>query len=187
MIREAPLTSRPPSRTVPFEALVVDDDADIRELLTDFFRERGVPVASATDGRAAIAEVDRAPLRFGLILVDLNLPGANGLAVLARARQVNPSVSVVIITGYASLDSAIQAVRLGAYDYLTKPFSLGQLEILLKRVNDRFALETENRHLARMVDGRGLSDPPAAAPRLEALERRLDRLEAAIASLTPIT
>ncbi len=166
-----------------FEVLVADDEPEIRELLTEFFQHRGFAVASAADGRAAIAEIERSPSRFGLILTDLNMPGADGLTVLVHARRANPSAAVVIITGYASLDSAIKAVRLGAYDYLTKPFALGQLEILLKRVIDRFELETENRQLARMVDGRDPIDTTASPTRIDALERRLERLETAIASL----
>lgn len=168
-----------------FEVLVVDDEPDLRELLIEFFRRRGIGVAGVADGRAAILELERAPARFGLILTDLNMPGADGLAVLERARRANPSAAVVIITGYATLDSAIEAVRLGAYDYLTKPFSLGQLEILLKRVTDRISLETENRQLARMVDGRDPGDGPALAARFEGLERRVEWLELLIANFPP--
>jgi DNA-binding NtrC family response regulator len=162
----------------PFGVLVVDDEPDMRELLTDFFRARALPVASAADGRAAIAQVERSPSQFRLILTDLKLPGCDGLEVLACARRVNPSAAVVILTGYASLDSAIQAVRLGAYDYLTKPFALGQLEILLKRVVDRFALETENRPLARLADRREPFEGAPGNARLDSLERRVARLEA---------
>jgi DNA-binding NtrC family response regulator len=168
----------PPDRQNAFGVLVVDDELEIRELLTDFFHQRSLSVTSAADGRAAILAIERAPSQFGLVLTDLKLPGCDGLEVLARARRVNPSMAVVIITGYSSLDSAIQAVRLGAYDYLTKPFALGQLEILLKRVTDRFALESENRHLARLADRRDSTDGSMSAVRYDALERRLDRLEA---------
>jgi DNA-binding NtrC family response regulator len=61
---------------------------------------------------------------------------------------IPPAVVVIIVTGYASLDSAVQAVHLGSDDYLTKPFSLGQIEVIVQRVSDRQALEAENRHLA---------------------------------------
>jgi two-component system response regulator AtoC len=171
-----------PSRILPpdFEVLIADDEAEVRELLVEFFRTRQVSVAQVTDGRAAIAEVERAPSRFGLILTDLHMPGADGLTVLERVRRCNPAAIVVIITGYASLDSAVQAVRLGAYDYLTKPFSLGQLEILLKRVAERHALQTENRQLSRMVDGRETAEAPGSTARVEAFERRLIRLEALV-------
>lgn len=121
------------------EVLVVDDEAGIRELLTGYFRTRGFRVAGAQDGRAAITTLQRAEGRFGLVVTDLNLPGADGFAVLQAARQANPDCFVVIITGYASLDSAIRAVRVGAHDYLTKPFSMGQLDVILSRIGKQIA------------------------------------------------
>jgi DNA-binding NtrC family response regulator len=167
----------------PFEVLVVDDEPDVRELLVEFLRDHGFSPASAADGRAALAAIEREPSRYKLILTDLQLPGADGLAVLKAARAANPSVYVVIITGYASLDSAIQAVRLGAYDYLTKPFSIGQIEVIVQRVADRLALEAENRHLTRLVRRETTARPsPDEGPlslgvRLEAIDGRLARCE----------
>jgi DNA-binding NtrC family response regulator len=167
----------------PFEVLVVDDEPDVRELLVEFLRDHGFSPASAADGRAALAAIAREPARYQLILTDLQLPGADGLAVLKAARAANPSVYVVIITGYASLDSAIQAVRLGAYDYLTKPFSIGQIEVIVQRVADHLALEAENRQLTRLVrrDATRRTTPADGAlslgVRLEAIEGRLARCE----------
>lgn len=159
------------------EVLVVDDDQDVRELLVEHLRSKGLRVAMAADGRAAISAVERSPGYFGLILTDLQLPGADGLAVLRTAKQLNPACHVVIITGYASLDSAIEAVRLGAYDYLTKPFSLGQLDVLLGRIRDRQALEQENRQLARQVGDRESAPTNSLATRLDGIDGRLDRIE----------
>src|SRR6185436_2666609 len=116
-----------------FDVLVVDDEPDARELLIEYFRARGFEVTGASDGRAAIVALQRPQARFGLVVTDLNLPGADGFAVLHAARQANESCYVVIVTGYGSLESAIRAVRVGAYDYLTKPFSLGQLDVILSR------------------------------------------------------
>jgi DNA-binding NtrC family response regulator len=141
-----------------FEVLVVDDEAGARELLIEFFRARGFQVTGAQDGRAAILALQRPHARFGLVVTDLNLPGADGFAVLHAARQANESCYVVIVTGYASLDSAIRAVRVGAYDYLTKPFSLGQLDVILSRICDRAGLELENRQLLER------QAPPAVRP-----------------------
>jgi DNA-binding NtrC family response regulator len=164
--------------------LVVDDEAEIRELLVEYFRDHGFETATAGDGRAAIAAIERDPARYRLILTDLQMPGADGLAVLRAAKTANPSCYVVIVTGYASLDSAIQAVRLGAYDYLTKPFSMGQIDVVVQRVSDRLALEAENRQLARQLGSRVGGDrealgegTPAVAGRLEAIEQRLARIE----------
>lgn len=166
---------------LPFEVLVVDDEPDVVDLLVEYFRTRGMRTASASDGAAAISALTRDRARFGLVVTDLQLPGPDGLAVLRAAREANPSCYVVIVTGYASLDSAIQAVRLGAYDYLTKPFSLGQLDVLLARLQDRVALEEENRRLARQVGTREQPDVRnALTARLDAIDTRLGRLEAAV-------
>lgn len=176
----------------PLEALIVDDDVEVRELLAEHVRSRGLKVGTASDGRAAIEALKRSPGQFGLILCDLHLPGAGGLEVLQAARGANASCSVVIITGYASLDSAIQAVRLGAYDYVTKPFSLGQIDVILRRVQDRNALELENRRLLQRLEaldgsgGHAKSFQPAsalAAGRLGQLEVRLDAIEETLRDL----
>jgi DNA-binding NtrC family response regulator len=172
-----------------FNVLVVDDEARIREILAEYCRDEGYEVAEAVDGSAAIAAVVRDPVRYGLIITDLSLPGADGLAVLRAAKTLNPAVYVVIITGYASLETAIEAVRLGAYDYLTKPFSMGQIGVLLERIEDRLALEQENRRLTRRLDGRPrpLSDSDDGGPGVDArvacLESRLARIEVLLTDL----
>jgi DNA-binding NtrC family response regulator len=158
----------------------VDDDPIGRELLIEHFQGRGYVVEAVHDGRAAVNLIQRQPARFGLVLTDLHLPGADGLEVLRAAKHANPSCYVVIITGYASLDSAIQAVRLGAYDYLTKPFALGQLDVVEQRIADRLALEAENRQLARQVGERDLVDARGVMGRLDAIDARLARIEAAL-------
>src|SRR5687768_9179346 len=91
------------------------------------------------------------------------MPGADGFEVLKTARKGNRSCYVVMITGYATLDSALRAVREGAYDYLAKPFSLGQLDVMLARIKDRISLERENRDLRRRLGGRAGAAPAAAA------------------------
>jgi DNA-binding NtrC family response regulator len=163
--------------------LVVDDEAEVRELLVDYFKTKQIDVAAASDGRAAQAAVLKEPARYGLVVTDLQLPGVDGLGVLRTVKQANPSAYVVIVTGHASLDSAIQAVRLGAYDYLTKPFSLGQIDVVLQRVCDRVALETENRRLARQVQRDGVDGRMPILGRLESIENRLGRVEGLLREL----
>lgn len=166
-----------------FEILVIDDEPEIRELLAEHLRARGYRVATASDGFAAVSLINRSAGQFGLILTDLHLPGADGLGVLQAARAASPSTQVVIITGYASLDSAITAVRLGAYDYLTKPFSLGQIDVLLARVEDRVALEAENRALQRRIDTRDAETAHVGQDRLGAIEARLGAIEVSLRDL----
>lgn len=161
--------------------LIVEDEVDIRELLAEYFRARDYEVTGAADGRAALAAIAREPSRFSLVVTDLQLPGADGLTVLRAAREANPGVHVVIVTGFASLDSAIQAVRLGAYDYLTKPFSLGQIDVILQRIEDIEALQAENRRLTRQVSHQDAVDlRQALLLRLDGIENRLTRIEAAL-------
>src|SRR5215218_1467184 len=95
-----------------FEVLVADDDPGVRDLLTDFLGDRGLRVASTADGRAAVTALERSAGGCRLVFTDIAMPGADGFAVLTAARLANPSVYVVMITGYGSLETAISAVRL---------------------------------------------------------------------------
>jgi DNA-binding NtrC family response regulator len=171
-----------------FDVLVVDDDPAIRDLIMAYFHSVRMRVTGAHDGRAAIVALQRSGGRFGLIVTDLNLPGADGFAVLQAARQANACCYVVIVTGYASLDSAIQAVRVGAYDYLTKPFSIGQLDLILRRISDRAALVQENRQLAQVPNtgppawfGATRGSPPAAE--IASVEQRMTAIETTLARI----
>ena len=147
----------------PIEVLLVDDELSTRELLEQFCRSRNLPVTTASDGRAAIIALERSPSRFTIVMTDINMPGADGFEVLKKARAGNRSCYVVMITGYATLDSALRAVREGAYDYLAKPFSLGQLDVMLARIKDRIELERENRDLRRRLGGRAGTPATAGA------------------------
>jgi DNA-binding NtrC family response regulator len=160
-----------------FEVLIVDDNPDLRELLAEFFRERGLVATTAGDGRAAVAALERSAGRYRLVLTDVRMPGADGFAVLTAARLANPSAYVVVMTGYASIDSAINAVRLGAQDYLTKPFTLGQIDVVVRQATARFALEHENRRLTE----RGATNTLAAIEeRLTAIEHLLSKVLALV-------
>ena len=123
------------------EVMVVDDEVDIRELLAEHLHGHGLVVTTVPDGAAAVAALERSNGRFGLVLTDINMPGADGFDVLRAARRANAAAKVVVITGYGSGDSAQQAFRLGAHDYLQKPFKLGQLDTILRGISERVALE----------------------------------------------
>lgn len=157
----------------------MDDDAEIRELLGEYCRTLGLLVTSAHDGRAAIDAVRRAPGQFGIVITDLHMPGADGFAVLQAVREVSPACYVVMISGYGTIDGAVRAVREGAYDYLTKPFTVGQLEVTLGRIRDRMGLEREREALAhaRAQSGGAMREVIA---RLDAIESRLSGIESAL-------
>ena len=163
-----------------FEALVADDDDGVRELLVDFLTERGVRVASAVDGRAAVTALERSDGGCRLVFADISMPGADGFEVLSTVRRTSPHAHVVMITGYGSLDTAVKAVKLGAQDYLTKPFSLGQVDVILQQADARWAAvrqQSDSTAISTAID--------AVHGRLTAIEQVLRELHRRVASLEP--
>src|SRR3954451_21477285 len=106
------------------DLLIVDDEADTREMLGEFCSGLGFRIALAHDGRAALTALERATPPYPVVIADLHMAPADGFAGLDAARRGQPPVYGVIITGCASIDVAVQAVRAGAYDLLAKPFAL---------------------------------------------------------------
>ncbi len=125
--------------------LVVDDDPGHRDLLKTALTEEGFFVETANSGLQACQIFDES--RFDLVLTDLNMPGLNGIELLKKIKARSPLTLVILITGYASLRSAIEAIRAGAYDYLTKPFQLDELSIVVKNACDRIKLIRKNNNL----------------------------------------
>jgi DNA-binding NtrC family response regulator len=160
-----------------FEVLVIDDEPEVRDLMADYFTGFGFSVTRVSDGRAGLVALERYPGRYGLIMTDVNMPEVDGFGVLAEARRLAPSSYVVIVTGYASLDSAIQAVRAGAYDYLPKPFALGQIDVILQRIAHHITLEKASRGAATPARPSASTDARTLEMRLIAIERSLARIE----------
>jgi DNA-binding NtrC family response regulator len=158
-----------------FDVLVADDDTGVRELLADFLAGKGLGVATTPDGRAAVTALERSGQGCRLVFADIAMPGADGFAVLSAARQANPSCYVVMITGYGSLETAISAVRLGAQDYLTKPFSLGQVDVILRKANSRRQLEEERAPVTRDAIGAALGMIEARLTSIEGQLRELSK------------
>jgi DNA-binding NtrC family response regulator len=127
-------------------ALIVEDDSSVRETLQEFFIEKGFTVNTARDGVEALGFLNRGKL-YDIVLTDLRLPAGDGVEVMRASRQQNPLGYVVLITGFATLESAIEAVRLGAFDYLVKPFALSELELTLNRILEHNELVRRNRRL----------------------------------------
>ena len=129
--------------------LVVDDERPTRLLMEKELPRAGYVVTTAESGEEALEKVRTQD--FDVILLDLKMPGIGGMEALRRFRDSGTSGEVVILTGHPDVDSAIEAMKLGAYDYLTKPFKLSELEEVLRRAADRRRLERENTALRRMV------------------------------------
>ncbi len=136
-------------RTGSTRVLVVDDERPTRLLMEKELPRAGYVVMSAESGEAALALVQTQ--EYDVILLDLKMPGIGGMETLRRIRESGVSGEVVILTGHPDVDSAIAAMKLGAYDYLTKPFKLSELEEVLQRAAERKQLRQENTALRRMV------------------------------------
>jgi diguanylate cyclase (GGDEF)-like protein len=126
--------------------LLADDDRQLREMLQEFLAGQGYGVTAVADGREAMAALQEQ--EFALALLDLMLPGYSGLDLLSHLKDHTPDTEVILFTGHAGLESAVQALRLGAYDYLLKAdLRLTELQILVARALERRHLALENREL----------------------------------------
>jgi len=131
--------------TSPYSVLVVDDEPSIGKLLKKELSSPARAVAAAESAHQAREMLRRNT--YEVVVLDLRLPDADGLDVLVEIRQHSPDVEVIIITGHGNIDSAVEAMKLGAYDYITKPFNLEELELIVERAYQRACLRFENRQL----------------------------------------
>ncbi|MFQ5508855.1 MAG: response regulator [Leptospirillia bacterium] len=132
---------------IPISVLVVDDNTDILGMFQTLLGQRGESVTLKSSGQEAIDLL--AERTFDLVVTDLKMGEVNGLDVLKAVRDVSPRTIVVMMTGYASLETAIEAIRGGAYDYITKPFTLQEIDVLLDNLSERIRMQQENDLLIR--------------------------------------
>jgi DNA-binding NtrC family response regulator len=132
--------------------LVVDDDAEMRQLLTDLLREEGYEVEVAHDGASAIAKHQAMP--FDLTITDLMMPKMKGIELIERLREIDNGSLVLLITAFGSIESAVEAMRAGAFHYVTKPFHNDEIVIQVKRALEQKTLRDEVRRLRIEVDAR---------------------------------
>jgi DNA-binding NtrC family response regulator len=122
--------------------LVVDDEEIVRDSLAEWLQEDGYSVDTAPEGKTAIERIKSEP--WAVLLVDLKMPGIDGLQVLEEAKKLRPEASFIIMTAYATVDTAVQAMKLGAYDYLVKPFEPEELSMMMKKLITQQDLVREN-------------------------------------------
>ena len=132
--------------------LVVDDDLAHRTMLKTLLSGWGYAVAEAEDGSAAITRVHEKP--FDLILMDVRMVKISGLEALAEIKKFNPAIPVMIMTAYASVETAVEALKKGAYDYLTKPLDFDELRLAMERAMEHSQLKEENRLLRERLSNR---------------------------------
>jgi two-component system phosphate regulon sensor histidine kinase PhoR len=137
--------------------LVIDDESVMRDGCCRILAKEGCEVLTAPNGEEGLAAIKGDPGGFEVVLLDLKMPGMGGMEVLEQAREVDPSLLVVIITGYATVDSAVEAMKKGAYDFIAKPFTPDQLRLIVRRAQEKRRLELEAEQL-RAEAARSLRD-----------------------------
>lgn len=145
--------------------LLVDDESSILETLRILFKGEGYQVDTALGGAAGVAAMEED--RPDIVVSDIRMPGVSGLDLLARAREIDPEIAVILMTAQASLQSAMRAVNEGAYYYIQKPFSNDELLAICRRAAEARALRVENRQLKQEIkkQGRGRGARPIGQSR----------------------
>jgi two-component system, NtrC family, response regulator PilR len=136
--------SIPPNTT---RVLVVDDEPGLRQVLSITFRRQGYEVVTAPGARAAIEAIRQNPQPFPLVLTDLVMPDGSGIEVLTAAKVRSGATEVIVMTAHSTLESAIDAMRHGAYDFVTKPFSPAELAAVAAKALEKSSIITENQRL----------------------------------------
>lgn len=129
--------------------LVIDDELIMREGCSRILSKDGWAVICAENGKQGLDEIQASPEKIDVVLLDLMMPGMSGMEVLDQVRTIDPNLLVIVITGYATVESAVQAMKKGAYDFIPKPFTPDQLRIIVRRALERRGLQKEAEFLRR--------------------------------------
>ena len=130
--------------------LVVDDERSMREFLGIMLAKEGYSVTQCPDGETVLRQVGEDI--FDLVIMDIRMPKMDGIAVLERIKEIAPETIVIMITAFASTDTAVRAMKKGAYDYITKPFKIDEIKLIIRNALEKKALEKENILLKRLVE-----------------------------------
>ncbi len=134
----------------PVKILIVDDDEVYRDVLKDAIGEADTELSVAASGEEALELLEASP--FDILITDLNMPGIDGLTLLKKARQLYPDILTLIITGYGSLESAVEAIRCGAYDYIQKPFRIDEVSVSTRNAIEKVRILRERQALLEELE-----------------------------------
>ena len=155
--------------------LVVDDDDTAREALTKLLRLTGYAVTSAATGESALELMDS--LQYQVVVSDLFLPDKSGFDILQNVRKTCPHTEVIVVTGHASAQSAVRAMKEGAFDYITKPIDFEELKIVVLKVLEKQRLLSENKYLRSQLQGRfEFNNIIGSSPVMKLLFERMNRI-----------
>jgi two-component system response regulator AtoC len=161
---------------VPFNnVLVVDDEESMRHLLTVILADRGYDVRAVSNGEDALRELSSRD--YDLVLSDVRMPRMDGLVLLRRALETHPDLTFIVMSAYGTHDTAIEAMKAGAYDYVSKPFKPDEVVLVLRKAEERLRLSRENRRLrSELAAGFRLDNFIGSAPSLQEMLRQVGKV-----------
>ncbi|MCF8371787.1 MAG: sigma-54 dependent transcriptional regulator [Bacteroidales bacterium] len=168
--------------TTDISILIVDDEESVRNSLHDWFMEDGYQVACAENAKEALSILESK--NYDIILADIKMPGMDGMEMHRRIRSLNKDSIVIIMTAFASVSTAVQALKDGAYDYITKPFDPDDLSHLIRNAANQISLKAENEALRNRVVS--LEDVEDLIGNSEAMKRVLKEVERVTQSSSPV-
>ena len=155
--------------------LVVDDEENLRHMLSVILRREGYEVGTAASADEALALVRARP--WDMVLTDIRMPGESGLALLESLVAKNPAPTVIVMSAYGSFDVALEAMKKGAYDYISKPFRPDEIVLVLRKAEERERLKRENRALREELSQQGrFTLLVARSPAMQEVVRTVQKL-----------
>ncbi len=164
------------------QILVIDDEPLMRDFLEETLIRAGYGVVIAADGNAGLAEIRNNA--YDLVITDLKMPGLDGLALLAQTKKNQPDIAVIIMTAYASVETAVQALKAGAADYIMKPFTPDEIEHVVRKCLYKRKLENENRYLRSEIEqGFSFQEMVGSSPAMVAVYDQIKKISQSRASV----
>lgn len=133
-----------------FKIMIVDDEMIVRESLLSWFEKYGHKVEGASSGLEALEKLEKVP--FDILFVDIKMPGMDGIQLLGKVKEEYPDTTVIIMTAYGSIETAVEAMKMGATDYLLKPFKPDQLSLVMEKIAHQSKLAAEFRYLRGQLE-----------------------------------
>jgi DNA-binding NtrC family response regulator len=164
-----------PEGPVSAEVLFVDDEAEIRLAVEEYLIRKGYAVTAVDNGLSALDLVRKRS--FDVILTDLKMPRLGGLELLKRVKEIDPELEVVILTGHGTVKSAVEALKLGGYDYIQKPIKLDRLGHIVAKIFEKRSLQKENTLLkGRLQERYRYDDLIGASPEMQQIYEIIARI-----------
>ncbi len=160
---------------VDFKILFVDDELGILDIVEEYLTRKGYFVDVAGSGYDALERMRESD--YDIVFTDMNMPGMDGLGLLAAVKEMRPETEVIIVTGFGTIESAIEALKLGSYDYVQKPIKMERLEILINRIIEKKVLQRENSLIRKRLKERfRYDDLVGVSPKMQKIYDVLDRI-----------